>query len=44
MKVKSSIKKRKPGDILVRRGGIVYRINKNDPSRKRRQGKKKKRH
>jgi len=43
MKVKSSVKKEKTGDILVRRKGILYRINKKDPSRKRRQGKKKKR-
>ncbi len=38
MKVKSSIKKEKAGDQLVRRRGKLYRINKKDPRRKARQG------
>jgi large subunit ribosomal protein L36 len=38
MKVKSSIKKEKAGDKLVRRKGRIYRINKKDPRRKARQG------
>lgn len=38
MRVKSSIKKEKPGDQLVRRGKRIYRINKKDPKRKARQG------
>jgi ribosomal protein L36 len=38
MKVKASIKKEKPGDILVRRRGVIYRINKKNPRRKARQG------
>jgi large subunit ribosomal protein L36 len=38
MKVKSSLKKEKPGDKLVRRKGRIYRINKKDPRRKARQG------
>ncbi|MFA7193598.1 MAG: 50S ribosomal protein L36 [Candidatus Paceibacterota bacterium] len=37
MKVKSSIKKEKPGDQLVRRRGRLYRINKLNPRRKARQ-------
>lgn len=37
MKVKTSIKKEKPGDKLVRRRGKLYRINKKDPRRKARQ-------
>ena len=38
MKVKSSLKKEKRGDKLVRRKGRIYRINKKDPRRKARQG------
>lgn len=38
MKVKSSVKKERPGDQIVRRKGRVYRINKKDPRRKARQG------
>lgn len=38
MKVKSSIKKEKKDDQLVRRKGRLYRINKKDPRRKARQG------
>jgi ribosomal protein L36 len=37
MKIKSSLKKQKPGDQLVRRGNRLYRINKKDPRRKARQ-------
>ncbi|MBP9763328.1 MAG: 50S ribosomal protein L36 [Candidatus Pacebacteria bacterium] len=37
MKVKSSIRKEKPGDQLVRRRGRLYRINKLNPRRKARQ-------
>jgi large subunit ribosomal protein L36 len=38
MKVRASVKKQQPGDILVRRKGRVYRINKKKPRRKARQG------
>jgi large subunit ribosomal protein L36 len=38
MKVRASIKKQQPGDILVRRRGRLYRINKANPRRKARQG------
>jgi large subunit ribosomal protein L36 len=38
MKVKASVKRQKPGDILVRRKGRIYRINKKNPRRKARQG------
>jgi len=38
MKIKSSLKVEKKGDQLVRRKGRLYRINKNDPRRKARQG------
>ncbi|HUQ30249.1 MAG TPA: 50S ribosomal protein L36 [Candidatus Paceibacterota bacterium] len=38
MKVRASVKKQQPGDILVRRGGRLYRINKKNPRRKMRQG------
>lgn len=38
MKVKSSIKKRSPDDIIVRRRGKVYIINKRKPRHKQRQG------
>lgn len=37
MKIKSSLKKEKPGDQLVRRRGKLYRINKVNPRRKARQ-------
>ena len=39
MKVKSSLKKEKTGDKIVRRRGRLYRINKQNPRRKARQGK-----
>jgi ribosomal protein L36 len=42
MKVKTSLKKEKKGDKIVKRGGILYRINKEDPRRKARQPKPKK--
>ncbi len=38
MKVKSSIKKRSPDDIIVRRRGKIYVINKRKPRHKQRQG------
>ncbi|MEK7613917.1 MAG: 50S ribosomal protein L36 [Patescibacteria group bacterium] len=38
MKVLSSVKKQQPGDILVKRRGRVFRINKKNPRRKARQG------
>ncbi|NBD74378.1 50S ribosomal protein L36 [Patescibacteria group bacterium] len=38
MKLKSSLKKRSPGDKLVKRGGRLYRINKRTPRNKARQG------
>lgn len=38
MKVKSSLKKRSPDDIFVRRKGRVYVINKKKPRNKQRQG------
>lgn len=38
MKVRASVKKQQAGDILVRRRGRVYRINKKNPRRKARQG------
>lgn len=38
MKVKSSLKKQKAGDQIVRRGKYLRRINKKDPRRKARQG------
>ncbi|XKT75023.1 MAG: 50S ribosomal protein L36 [Patescibacteria group bacterium UBA2103] len=38
MKVRASIKKQQPGDKLVRRRGKIYRINKQNPRRKARQG------
>jgi large subunit ribosomal protein L36 len=37
MKVQSSIKKISPDDIIVRRGGRLYRINKKNPRHKARQ-------
>jgi ribosomal protein L36 len=37
MKVKSSIKKTQKDDIIVRRKGRLYRINKTNPRRKARQ-------
>ncbi|HEY4474265.1 MAG TPA: 50S ribosomal protein L36 [Candidatus Paceibacterota bacterium] len=38
MKVLASLKVQKPGDVLVRRRGRLYRINKRNPRRKARQG------
>ncbi|MES2014442.1 MAG: 50S ribosomal protein L36 [Patescibacteria group bacterium] len=38
MKVLASVKKQQAGDILVRRRGRLYRINKRNPRRKARQG------
>lgn len=38
MKVKSSVKKRSPDDIIVRRRGKIYVINKKKPRHKQRQG------
>ncbi|MEZ4200143.1 MAG: 50S ribosomal protein L36 [Candidatus Paceibacterota bacterium] len=38
MKVRSSIKKRSADDIIVRRRGRVYVINKKKPRHKQRQG------
>jgi len=38
MKVRASIKVQQTGDLLVRRGGRLYRINKKNPRRKARQG------
>ncbi|MCA9366276.1 50S ribosomal protein L36 [Candidatus Kaiserbacteria bacterium] len=38
MKVRSSIKKRSADDIIVRRRGKVYVINKKKPRHKQRQG------
>ncbi|KND51952.1 MAG: hypothetical protein ABA06_01680 [Parcubacteria bacterium C7867-001] len=38
MKVRASIKAQQPGDILVRRKGRLFRINKLKPRRKARQG------
>lgn len=38
MKVRASIKIQQTGDILVKRGGRLYRINKLKPRRKARQG------
>ena len=38
MKVKTSVKKRSPECIVVRRKGVVYVINKKNPKFKQRQG------
>ena len=38
MKVRASVKKQQPGDLIVRRRGRIYRINKRNPRRKVRQG------
>jgi large subunit ribosomal protein L36 len=38
MKTKSSVRKRAPQDIIVRRKGRVYIINKSNPRNKQRQG------
>jgi large subunit ribosomal protein L36 len=38
MKIRSSIKKISPDDIIVRRKGRLYRINKKNPRHKARQG------
>jgi len=38
MKIKTSVKKRSPEDIIVKRKGRVYVINKKNPRNKQRQG------
>ncbi len=38
MKVRASLKKRSPDDIIVRRKGRLYVINKKNPRNKQRQG------
>jgi len=38
MKVQASVKKRSPEDVIVRRKGRVYVINKKNPRFKQRQG------
>jgi len=38
MKTRASIKKRTPDDIIVRRKGRLYVINKKNPKHKQRQG------
>ncbi|MEM9336291.1 MAG: 50S ribosomal protein L36 [Patescibacteria group bacterium] len=38
MKVRSSVKKRSADDIIVRRRGRIYVINKKKPRHKQRQG------
>ncbi|MDP5171682.1 MAG: 50S ribosomal protein L36 [Bacteroidia bacterium] len=38
MKVKASIKKRSSDDIIIRRKGKLYVINKKNPKHKQRQG------
>ncbi len=38
MKVRASIRVQQAGDQLVKRGGVLYRINKKNPRRKARQG------
>jgi len=38
MKVRASVKKISPGDIIVRRKGILHIINKKKPKNKQRQG------
>ncbi len=38
MKVRASVKKRTPDDIIVRRKGRLYVINKKNPKHKQRQG------
>ncbi|MDG5768301.1 50S ribosomal protein L36 [Balneolales bacterium ANBcel1] len=38
MKTKASVRKRGPGDKIVRRKGRVYVINKKNPRHKQRQG------
>lgn len=38
VKVSASVKKRSPDDIVVRRKGRVYIINKRNPKHKQRQG------
>lgn len=38
MKVQASVKKRNPEDIIVKRKGRVYIINKKNPRFKQRQG------
>ncbi len=38
MKIRASLKKRSPEDIIVRRKGRLYVINKKNPKYKQRQG------
>ncbi len=38
MKVRASLKKRSADDIIVRRKGVLYVINKKNPKHKQRQG------
>ncbi len=38
MKVRASIKKQQVGDLIVRRHGRLYRVNRIKPRRKARQG------
>jgi large subunit ribosomal protein L36 len=38
MKIRASIKKRSEDDVLVRRKGRIYVINKKNPKHKQRQG------
>jgi large subunit ribosomal protein L36 len=38
MKIRASVKKRSEDDIIVRRKGRVYIINKKNPKHKQRQG------
>lgn len=38
MKVRSSVKKMSPDDIIVRRRGRIYVLNKKKPKHKQRQG------
>ena len=42
MKVLSSVRKGKAGDIIVRRRGVIFRLNPDNPRRKARQPYKKK--
>jgi len=38
MKIRASLKKRSPEDVIVRRKGRLYVINKKNPKYKQRQG------
>lgn len=38
MKVRSSVKKMSPDDVIVKRRGVVFIINKKKPRHKQRQG------